>query len=445
MPIIKKITPTQTIILGFVSVILTGTILLYLPISTKTGHIHFIDALFTATSAVCVTGLVVVDTGTYYTLFGQIVIMVLIQIGGLGFMTTATLVFLALGKKITLRERLIIQEALNQFSLEGIVRLARYVIIMTFLIEGIGTILLSIRFVPEFGLLKGIYYSIFHSISAFCNAGFDLMGDFTSFTKYSEDIYVSLVISTLFIIGGIGYTVIIDVYNNKKNFKKFTLHSKLAITVTAVLILSGTLFIFLLEKNNPLTMGNLSLKGKIIASYFQAVTPRTAGFNTIPIDSLRNTTAFFIIILMFIGASPASTGGGIKTVTFGVLLASVKTIIKGKCEVEIYRKRLSQDIINRAIAITIVSMLLVILVTIMLSAVEAEHGDFLTVLFETTSAFGTVGLSRGLTTHLTPLGRLLIIFTMFAGRVGPLSLVMAIGEKKGKGTIRYPEEKVMVG
>ncbi|MDI3533757.1 MAG: trk/ktr system potassium uptake protein [Thermosediminibacterales bacterium] len=443
MPKKLNLNPTQMVVLGFVVAIFTGTILLYLPISTN-EPISFLDALFTATSAVCVTGLVVVDTGTRFTVFGQIVIMFLIQIGGLGLMTSATLIFLLTGKKIHLRERLIIQEQLNQFSLEGLVRLSKYIFRLTFFVEGIGAALLAIEFIPQFGIGKGIFFSIFHAVSAFCNAGFDLMGNFASLTAYKENTLVTLVISSLFVVGGLGFTVVLDLYG-KRNFSKLNLHSKMVLTVTVFLIIVAAVGIFALEYSNPETLGNLSIKGKILGAYFQAVTPRTAGFNTIPIDKMTSTSLFLIITLMFIGASPASTGGGIKTATFGTIVAAIIALVRGNEDVDIFKKRIPLDIVMKSFVIVFMSLTLITVVTIILTATEASYATFKEVLFEVTSAFGTVGLSMGITTNLTTIGRIFIIITMFAGRVGPLSLALAIGNKKTKKTYHYPEEKLLVG
>lgn len=314
--IINKMEPTQIMVMGFAIVILIGAILLSMPISTQNREsIGFLDALFTSTSAVCVTGLIAVDTSTYWSFFGQLIIITLIQIGGLGFMTMTTLFALIIKKRINLKERLLIQESLNQIDLSGLVRLTRYILITTVLIEGTGALLLSTVFIPEFGVLKGIWYSMFHAISAFCNAGFDLMGvvsgPFSSLTYYVNNFTITITISLLIILGGIGFPVILDVIRNKK-LSKLNIHSKVVLFSTAVLIVLGMLFILVLEYNNPNTLGQLGFGGKILASLFQSVTLRTAGFNTIDLAAMRENSIFFMIILMFIGASPASTGGGVK-------------------------------------------------------------------------------------------------------------------------------------
>ncbi|RKD20920.1 trk system potassium uptake protein TrkH [Caminicella sporogenes DSM 14501] len=438
--------PTQILVLGFAILILIGALLLNLPIASQNGQsIGFINALFTATSAVCVTGLVVVDTLTYWTTFGQVVIILLIQIGGLGFMTMGTLFALLLGKKITLRERLVMQEALNQFSFSGVVRLAKYILIMTFTIEGIGAILLSIKFIPIYGLSRGIWYSIFHSISAFCNAGFDLIGNFRSLTPFVDDVLINMVIMSLIILGGIGFVVILDVMQ-KKNFNKLSLHSKLAITMTLILISVGFFVILILEFYNPDTMGQLSLKGKFLSALFHSVTPRTAGFNTLPTDKLTMASIFFTIVLMFIGGSSAGTAGGVKITTTGVVIATIVSVIKGKDDTETFGRRIPRDIINRSLAIIGLALGLVILVTMILSITEKDC-SFIGIFFEAVSAFGTVGLSLGVTSTLSKLGKIIIAITMFFGRVGPLTVLLALAQRKkeNKGILRYPEEKVIVG
>lgn len=436
--------PAQVLVLGFSALILIGATLLNLPLASIDGKsIGFVDALFTSASAVCVTGLVVVNTASHWTIFGKIIILILIQIGGLGFMTMATLVALFLGKKITLKDRLIIQEEMNQFSLSGLVKLTKYVIISTFIIEGLGTIFLSFRFIEIYGIVKGVWFSIFHSISAFCNAGFDLIGN--SMVPFASDPLVNFTVGLLVIIGGLGYTVYMDI-TLKRSFKKLSLHSKFVLLITAVLLVFGLIFIFIIEYTNPKTLGSLSFGGKLLASMFQSIVPRTAGFNTIDISSIRSATAFIIIILMFIGGSPSSTAGGIKTTTIGAIVLGIFSVIKGKKDVEIFKKRIPNDIILRALAVTGIGMSLVLVITILLTITETS-ASFLDILFETTSAFGTVGLSRGVTPNLSVVGRLMITITMFAGRVGPLTMAFAFAKKQknNKGVYRYPEEKILVG
>jgi len=438
--------PTQILVLGFAAVILIGAILLNLPIASQDGQsVGFINALFTATSAVCVTGLVVVDTLTHWTIFGQIIILFLIQIGGLGFMTMGTLFAIIVGKKITLKERLIIQEALNQFNISGVVRLTKYILIMTFTIEGIGAALLSIRFIPVYGPGRGIWYGIFHAISAFCNAGFDLIGNFRSLTPFVNDPLISLVVSALIVLGGIGFVVILDV-KQKKRFTRLSLHSKLAIIMTVILIIIGFIGMLILEFNNPYTMGELPLKGKFLSGIFHSITPRTAGFNTLPTDKLTMASIFFTIVLMFIGGSSAGTAGGVKITTTGVIIATIVSVIKGKDDTEAFGRRIPRSLVDRSLAIIGLATGLVIFVTMILSITEAEH-TFIEVFFEVVSAFGTVGLSLGITSSLSTIGKLIISLTMFFGRVGPLTIFLALAQRRqaNKGMLRYPEEKVIVG
>ncbi len=441
-----KLNPAQILVLGFAGLILIGATLLNLPFATQSGKsIGFIDSLFTSSSAVCVTGLVVVNTAEYWNTFGKVVILILIQIGGLGFMTMATLVAMLLGKKITLKERLIIQEELNQFSLSGLVKLIKYVIISTFIFEGIGAIILATRFIPKYGYLQGIGFSIFHSISAFCNAGFDLIG--SSMEPFVDDIVVNLAIGFLVIIGGLGYTVYIDITNNKK-FKQFSLHTKFVLMISGVLLLFGFLFVLIFEYGNPETLGQLSFKGKVLASWFQSLVPRTAGFNSINMALVTDATAFLIIIFMFIGGSPSSTAGGIKTTTAGALALGMVAVIRGRDDVEFMKKRIPNDLIFRALAVIGIGFGIIILVTMILSITEARSkASFLDILFEATSAFGTVGLSRGVTPNLSILGRLVVTLTMFVGRLGPLTMAFAFAKKKKhkKGNYRYPEERILVG
>lgn len=441
-----RLNPAQILVIGFASIILIGSILLNLPIASNNGEsVGYINALFTATSAVCVTGLVVVDTGTHWTAFGQTIILLLIQIGGLGFMTMATFIAFILGKRISLRERLIMQEALNQFNISGVVRLTQYILFMTFTIEGIGAFFLSFRFIPIYGVKKGILYSIFHSVSAFCNAGFDLIGNFRSFTPFSNDILINVVVWFLIIIGGLGFTVIIDILQIKK-FRKLSLHSKLVLTLTSIFILVPFLLIFMLELKNPSTLAGMSSKGKFLSAMFQAITPRTAGFNTLPLDQMATASIFLIIVLMFIGGSPGSTAGGVKTTTAGILILSILSIIRGKQDTEVFNRRIAKEIVDRALAVVGIGMLWVIVVTMILSITEKGH-TFLEIFFESMSAFGTVGLSLGITPELSFMGKIVIGVTMFTGRLGPLTIALALArqQQKNQGLVRLPEGKVLVG
>ena len=437
------LSPARVLVLGFLVTILIGAVLLVLPGATVGSGLTFLQALFTSTSAVCVTGLVVVDTGTTFSAFGQLVIMLLIQIGGLGFMTMATLIFMVFGRKITFRNRLLIQESLNQFTVQGVVRLVKRIFLYTLVVEAVAALLLGLRFAPELGIGRGMYYGIFHAVSAFCNAGFDLMGDFTSLTAYKGDLVVNLTVMALIIGGGLGFTVIGDLVKNWRRPNSLAFHSKLVLLITGFLLLTGFAVIFALEFSNPLTLAQIPWGEKILASAFAAVTPRTAGFNTLPVDGFRQPTLFFIIILMFIGASPASTGGGIKTATLGAVLVAVFSIVRGDGDAVLFKRRLPQFIIHKALAIIIISLSLVVTVTLILSITEPF--DFLTLMFEVVSAFGTVGLSTGITPQLSVLGKVLIMMTMFVGRVGAVTLTLAFGQRLKTYNVRYPEGQIMVG
>ena len=447
---INKMEPTQIMVIGFALIILVGAILLDMPISTQSGeNIGFLDALFTSTSAVCVTGLIAVDTATYWSFFGQLVIITLIQIGGLGFMTVTTLFALIIKKRINLRERLLIQEALNQIDLSGLVKLTRYILITTFVIEGCGAILLSTVFIPQFGLYKGIWYSIFHAISAFCNAGFDLMGvisgPFSSLTYYVNNFTITITISLLIILGGIGYPVILDVIKNKK-LSKLNLHSKIVIFTTAILILFGMVVIFGLEFNNPKTLGSLSFKGKILASLFQSVTLRTAGFNTVDLALMKESSIFLMIILMFIGASPASTGGGVKTTTVATLVLTVKSFILEKQDIEVCERRIGESTVKKSLGIFLLGLTVLVIGTLIISITDPDF-NILEVGFEVVSAIATVGLSIGGSPNLSVLGKIFIMLFMFMGRVGSLTIFMALASRgvKKNPPIKYPEGKIIVG
>ncbi|GAA0397839.1 TrkH family potassium uptake protein [Paenibacillus motobuensis] len=438
-----RFSPPQILVLGFAAIILVGALLLMLPISSTTGEsLPFVDALFTATSATCVTGLVVVDTGTYYSTFGQVVIMLLIQTGGLGFMTVATLFSLVFKRRISLKDRLLLQEAMNQNTMEGIVRLIRKVLIYSLVIESSAALIYTIRWSFDMPFGRALYFGIFHGVSMFNNAGFDLFGHYQSLTRYVGDPIVNLVTMFLIVSGGLGFIVLSDLVDFRKH-RKLSLHSKVVLTMTASLILIGALVIYVFEFTNPGTFSSLSGGEKIWASFFQSVTPRTAGANTVDLGSLRQATQFFMVILMFIGASPSSTGGGIKTTTFMILVGAVISMIRGRSDLVLFRYRLTQDRIFKAVTLTMLSLFLVIAVSMVLSTTESA--SFLSILFETTSAFGTVGLTVGLTGKLTVIGKFIISFTMFAGRLGPLTMAYALGPKKGKELYRHPEGKIIIG
>lgn len=439
-----KLKGVQILALGFILVILIGALLLTLPIATTSGEsTNFLDALFTSTSAVCVTGLIVVDTGTYWNMFGQTVIMILIEIGGLGFMSFTTLIAIILGKKITLRERLILQDAMNTFNIQGLVKMVKYVLVFTVSVQFFGALLLSTQFVPQYGIAKGMFYSIFHSISAFCNAGFDILGNFSSLTSYNSNVVVIMVISALIIIGGLGFTVWSELYNSK-SLRKVSLHSKMVILMTTILVLGGTVLMFLFEHNNVNTISNMSFIDKVMNSFFASVTPRTAGFNSIPTDGMTTAGQFLTIILMFIGGSPGSTAGGIKTTTIGILIVTVICVIRGREDSEVFKRRFNKDLVYRAFTLLFIGVGLVIVVTMLLSYTE-KGASFMALFYETVSAFGTAGLSLGLTSELSSVGRVLIIIMMYLGRVGPLTVVLSITKKKVSSGVKYPEGKILIG
>lgn len=437
-----RLSSYQILTLGFAAIIVAGALLLMTPYASVNGStLSFVDALFTATSAVCVTGLVVVDTGTYFSNFGQIVIIFLIQIGGLGLMTVATVGAVLSGKRINLRERLLIQEATNQIDLAGVVRLTLYIIKATLVLEFIGGTILAIRWFQDYGL-KGIYFGYWHAVSAFCNAGFDLFGEYRSITQYVNDFTVNAVIGLLIIIGGIGFPVIADLWNYR-HIKCYSLHTKVVITTTAALILLGAIFFFAAEYNNDQTLGALPFDGKLLASLFQSITARTAGYNSVDIGALKEGTLLVMIMLMFIGASPSSMGGGVKTTTAAVLALSLVGSVTGRKDPQVFSRQIAQHTVYKAFTVVMISMLLVLVVTLAMSFTEAV--SLTRILFEVTSAFGTVGLTTGITTTLSVPGKILITLTMFAGRVGTMTLLMALALRPSKKYLQYPEGKIIIG
>jgi trk system potassium uptake protein len=439
-----RMDPPKVLVFGFGAIILLGTLLLSLPVSTVDARgLSFLDALFTATSATCVTGLVVVDTGDTFTRFGEMVILSMIQVGGLGFMSFATLLAFILGKRISFKERLIIQESLNNATVEGIVRLVKRIFLFTAVIEITGGIILSLRFSQEMAAGKAIYFGFFHAVSNFNNAGFDLMGSFKGLTEYADDPVVNITMISLISLGGIGFIVMNELFEYPKT-RRISLHSKIVLTISAFLVFGGALLIFILEFNHPNTLKPMTMTGKMFGALYQAVTPRTAGSNTLNIPDLKQSTLFLIIFLMFIGASPGSTGGGIKTTTFAVLIGAVKSQIRGREDVTFFGRRMDPGIISKSLTVTLISLFLVVLITMVLTITE-QGKDFLMIFFETVSAFSTVGLSMGLTPELSSFGKILITITMFAGRIGPLTLAFAVAKKRKENHYRYPAGKVMIG
>lgn len=441
-----KLHPSHFLILWFAILIFLGATLLNLPFaSVDDRSIGFIDALFTAASAVCVTGLVVVNTAAHWTIFGKLVILMLIQVGGLGIMTMATLIAFLLGKKITLKDRLLMQEEMNTTTIQGVVLLTRRVLFLTIGVELVGAIFLSMAFIKDYGTAKGIWFAVFHSISAFCNAGFDIIGN--SLVDYVDSPIVNITIVGLVIIGGLGFYAIMDIVQ-KKRFNSYMLHTKLVLIISASLLVFGFITMFVFEYNNPATMGSLEIKGKILSSLFHSMTPRTAGFNTLDTGALTMPSTFLTIIMMFIGGSPGSTAGGVKTTTVGIVVIAIFRLIKGNEDVEVLWKRIPIKLILRAIAVIGIALMIIAISTLILLVSEKSLGlSFMDTLFEVVSAFGTVGLSRGLTPQLSNIGRLVITLTMFVGRLGPLTLAFGIAQrqKENKGYYRYPEGKILVG
>ncbi|AYV72650.1 MULTISPECIES: TrkH family potassium uptake protein [Niallia] len=436
---IIALNPPQILIFVFLAFTLLGTMLLKMPLAT-TGTITWTDALFTSTSAMTVTGLAVIDTGGSFTLFGEIVILCLIQVGGLGIMTFAVLIFMTLGRKIGFKERLLIQQALGQTSIGGIIKLAKQLFLFSITLETIAAVLLAIRWVPEMGWQKGVYAAIFHSISSFNNAGFSIWPD--NLSRYVADPVVNIVISLLFIIGGIGFTVIFDLWK-KSEFKKLTLHTKIMVVGTIVINVVAVLLVFGFEYDNPQTLGDLSWSGKIQAAYFQGVVPRTAGFNTVDIGGLNESTLFFMILLMFIGAGSGSTGGGIKLTTFLAMVFSVLSFLRNKEDIVIFNRSIDDRTVVKSLAITIIS-LFVIFVAIFILDITEKDARFLAIVFEVVSAFGTSGLSMGLTSTLTMAGKFVIVLVMFVGKIGPLTLAFSLA-KPNKSKIRFPKEDILTG
>ena len=442
---------TQIILLSFLITILIGSLLLSLPISWADGNtVSYTDALFTATTATCVTGLVTLPTATTWSFFGQIVILLLIQIGGLGVITIMSGFMLMLNRKMGIGDRLLIQDAFNLNTMSGLARFIKSVLLGTLVIEGIGAVLYMFTFVPEFGA-RGVWISIFNSVSAFCNAGIDVIGE-NSLSNYATDPLVNATTAMLIILGGIGYIVWWDVLRtiksrnprNRRIFRHLTLHSKIAIVTTLAFILVGAALIFVCEYNNPRTIGDLSLTDKLQISLFQSITTRTAGFATIPQEDLTGASSAVSLILMIIGGSPVGTAGGIKTVTIVVLLCSAVAPIKGKRQTTLFHRAISDYSIRKAVAVVMMFLVVMLSSTILLSL--STDASTLDVIYEAVSATATVGLSRALTDKLDIMGKLIIIVTMYFGRVGPISLAVALGSKStNQNIISEPVEEISIG
>lgn len=418
-----------------------------LPGAARAGNeTDFLTALFTATSATCVTGLVVVDTYTHWTAFGHTIILIMIQIGGLGFMTMGVLLAMFLKKRITLRTRGLLQESMNGMQMGGIVRLVRMVLRGTVIIEMTGALLLALRFIPVLGWKKGILYGVFHSVSAFCNAGFDLMGEYSgqysSLAAFYDDVVINLVVMALIIIGGIGFFVWKDLKENKLHFKKYRLHTKITLLMTAILLVGGTVLFLVFENDNLLA--GMNGKDKLLAAAFSSVTARTAGFNTIDTGQLTHASKLLTMVLMFIGGSPGSTAGGIKTVTTMVLIAYVWSNLRASKGVNVFNRRLDDDVIRKASNVVVISLVMAVTTAILICFLQPDL-VVEDILFEVFSAIGTVGMSTGVTRDLSLASRIVIILLMYCGRIGSMSFALSFTERKKVAPIQLPIEKIMIG
>ena len=442
LQLIFNLNRSMVVAAAFAGVILAGTFLLMLPISNIHGEwMPVIDALFTATSATCVTGLAVVDTGKYFTWFGKTVLIILIQIGGLGIMTLTTLFSVGLGRRINIRHRLLIQESLNQEGPSGIIKMALSIVKYTLLIEFVFGTILAVYFYSDYGL-KAFYYGYWHAVSGFCNAGFDLFGDFKSLTDYKTNVLVNCCFMLLIILGGIGFTVIDDIIR-KRRWQSFSLHTKMVLLINSFLIILGGFGVWLLERNSS-SLAGLNAGEQLLAAFFQSVSARTAGFNTVDIALLNDATLVLMMFLMFVGASPTSTGGGIKTTTFGILLISTLSLLSNRKETVLFRRRIEPALIFKSYSIFILSVLWLIAAFFLLLAFDTSNQPFAKVLFELMSAFGTVGLGIGITAEWNSWCKLILIATMYIGRIGILTFGMSFFSKKIE-KIRYPSENVIVG
>ncbi len=440
-----SLSQTQYIAVGFFLLILTGTLLLMLPVSSRDGHwTAFLDCLFTSTSASCVTGLVVRDTWTQWSLFGQLVILLLIQIGGLGFVTIGVFFSIVLRRRIGLKQRGLMQESSSALQIGGVVRLAKKIVIGTAVFEGAGALLLAFRFVPQYGFWRGLYYGIYHSISAFCNAGFDLMGHqapYNSLVSYYDDWLVNVVIMGLIVIGGIGFIVWDDISEHRLHFRKYLLQTKIVLVSTAVLILGGAALFWLFERNN--LFADMSAQGAIWSSLFSSVTARTAGFNTTDSAAMTDGSKLVMLILMFIGGSPGSTAGGIKTTSVVVLFLHIRALLGRTYSVNAFGRRIEESDVRRASAVVAINATLALGAAILIMLIQPfSMGD---ILFETFSAISTVGISTGITRQLLPASRVIIIFLMYCGRLGSMSFALAFTEKKRVVPVQNPAETVNIG
>lgn len=440
-----KLNYTEIIVFGTLLIIIIGGLILSLPVSSRDGTATpFIDSLFTAASAFCVTGLVIYDTYNHWSLFGQIVILILIQVGGLGFMTVITLFSIFLRRKIGLKERRLLMESANTLKIGGIVLLVKKILIRTFIFESMGALLLTLRFYPSMGLKDGLFNGIFHSVSAFCNAGFDLMGkygQFSSLTTYADDVVVNATVMLLIVIGGIGFVVWDDIFLNKFEFKKYQLHTKIVLVSTSILIFGGAVIFFITEANE--SMADLSLKVKIMSSLFHSITPRTAGFNTLNLNKMSEAGYLMTMILMIIGGSPGSTAGGLKTTTFVTLFVAAMSSAKQLPDVTLFKRRLETDTLKKASAITVLYLSTAFVAIMLIST--AQDFTLEEIMFEVISALGTVGLSLGITPSLNIFSKIVIAILMYGGKVGVLSVAAVLAEKKETSPLTRPYEKIIIG
>ena len=441
----NRLTRTQWIAVGFLIIILCGTGLLMLPVSSRTpGGTAFLPALFTATSATCVTGLVVVDTYQHWSLVGQLIILLMIQVGGLGFVTIGVTILLMMGKKIGLADRGLLKDSVNTLEIGWIVRLAKLIVKGTILVEGTGAVLLALRFVPEFGLLEGVYYGIFHSVSAFCNAGFDLMGrfgEYSSLVRYADDWLVNVTVMALILIGGLGFVVWRDLYEKRLQFRRYTLHSKMVLTALLVLVAVPVPLFWILERNGVLA--GMSGHGQFLSACFAAVTPRTAGFNTTDVAAMGDAGKLLTLVLMLIGGNPGSTAGGVKTTTIMVLLFYIVSMIQHRDGVNVYGRRLEDGLIEKAAIVFTLTLTLAVTASFLICAVDQL--PLTDVLLETFSAVDTVGMSTGITRQTGTFSRILLILLMYCGRIGSLSFALAFTDKKQKSGLRQPMARINIG
>lgn len=443
---IHHLSPTKVIMWGYCLIILVGSVLLCLPISSRSGvATNFLDCVFTATSATCVTGLVIYDTYTHWTLFGQLVILLLIQIGGLGFMTLAISAVTLTKKHIGLRERYTMKEAISAPTVGGVVRISRFIFLTSVAIEATGAVLLSFKFIPQFGILRGAYFSIFHSISAFCNAGFDLMGiirPFSSLATYQGSVLINVVICSLIIIGGLGFFVWDDIRIHRFKINKYKLHTKIVLTVTTTLIVVSFLSIFIFESRYT-SFDNLPIKNQLLVAFFQSVAPRTAGFNTIDLATISDESQILTICLMLIGGSPSSTAGGIKTTTLAVMVLSILTELNNKKHIECFNRRIDEQTVRHAYSVLTMYLFFFLSGAILISAIDGVSVS--KSIFETSSAIGTVGSTLGITSQLSAVSHAILILLMYVGRVGGLTILVAFAKPYPNTVSQMPLENITIG